>query len=228
MTITCERRYPIISIHAPPRGATYKFRKQHVKRFISIHAPPRGATITADYNPIENYISIHAPPRGATSEHHPSAGQRHPISIHAPPRGATRNAPTSAHTHEFQFTPLREGRRAAASMMVGLSSISIHAPPRGATPRKKRDFHEKNYFNSRPSARGDGHPHGATGNAEISIHAPPRGATEAVGMVREKMVFQFTPLREGRQTRNQGDFRREHFNSRPSARGDQTPKKVVS
>ena len=109
-------------------------------------------------------------------------------------------------------------------MMVGLSSISIHAPPRGATPRKKRDFHEKNYFNSRPSARGDGHPHGATGNAEISIHAPPRGATEAVGMVREKMVFQFTPLREGRQTRNQGDFRREHFNSRPSARGDRHPR----
>ena len=102
--------------------------------------------------------------------------------------------------------------------------ISIHAPPRGATGSSVNDGWTIKHFNSRPSARGDGHPHGATGNAEISIHAPPRGATEAVGMVREKMVFQFTPLREGRQTRNQGDFRREHFNSRPSARGDRHPR----
>ena len=54
----------------------------------------------------------------------------------------------------------------------------------------------------------------------ISIHAPPRGATESVGMVREKMVFQFTPLREGRPDQ-QGDARETcYFNSRPSARGD--------
>ena len=34
------------------------------------------------------------------------------ISIHAPPRGATVNMSANAYTQmEFQFTPLREGRR---------------------------------------------------------------------------------------------------------------------
>ena len=33
--------------------------------------------------------------------------------------------------------------------------------------------------------------------------------------------FQFTPLREGRPTGRESPFRRSHFNSRPSARGDQ-------
>ena len=57
-------------------------------------------------------ISIHAPPRGATRrnrERHP--GQ--PISIHAPPRGATSVLPAGLGFLPFQFTPLREGRRAA-------------------------------------------------------------------------------------------------------------------
>ena len=34
-----------ISIHAPPRGATYKSIKELDGRVISIHAPPRGATV---------------------------------------------------------------------------------------------------------------------------------------------------------------------------------------
>ena len=54
------------------------------------------------------------------------------ISIHAPPRGATRNAPINGHTHEFQFTPLREGRLSCE-------------------PQRRR----RSNFNSRPSARGD-------------------------------------------------------------------------
>ena len=57
--------------------------------------------------------------------------------------------------------------------------ISIHAPPRGAT--RVDDF-------SRLSAC-------------ISIHAPPRGATHPARMQGiQHLPFQFTPLREGRQT----------------------------
>ena len=33
-----------ISIHAPPRGATFPFTNFHEQNLISIHAPPRGAT----------------------------------------------------------------------------------------------------------------------------------------------------------------------------------------
>ena len=55
-------------------------------------------------------------------------------------------------------------------------NISIHAPPRGATERNADCCIPGGYFNSRPSARGD-----STSQKE-----------------RMKMLFQFTPLREGR------------------------------
>ena len=79
---------------------------------------------------------------------------------------------------------------------------------------------ERPYFNSRPSARGDlsaelpcfnhpisihAPPRGATRRGEalaldidISIHAPPRGATVAGAFRNRHLLFQFTPLREGR------------------------------
>ena len=102
-------------------------------------------------------------------------------------------------TNKFQFTPLREGRRASAwrnrqcrnfnsrpsargdqfQFVQGeVRHISIHAPPRGATKRACKSADSQSYFNSRPSARGDeiSDKMGALWN--ISIHAPPRGATE--------------------------------------------------
>ena len=98
------------------------------------------------------------------------------------------------------------------------------------------------YFNSRPSARGD---HALTeheGLFFISIHAPPRGATHWLNAAFNPLIFQFTPLREGRLRKAGGlecvynisihapprgatgtvDRRGQiyNFNSRPSARGD--------
>ena len=55
-----------------------------------------------------------------------------------------------------------------------------------------------NHFNSRPSARGD-----------LTL--------EKVPLI---SVFQFTPLREGRQDADYTDSEQKYFNSRPSARGD--------
>ena len=54
--------------------------------------------------------------------------------------------------------------------------ISIHAPPRGATAGKS----------------------GILSSPTISIHAPPRGATEKQQNSHFDILFQFTPLREGR------------------------------
>ena len=54
----------------------------------------------------------------------------------------------------FQFTPLREGRRARFLCASG-TRISIHAPPRGATALLEEGEKSNDYFNSRPSARGD-------------------------------------------------------------------------
>ena len=55
----------------------------------------------------------------------------------------------------------------------------------------------------------------------ISIHAPPRGATLPDGASTTSFVaFQFTPLREGRQSSIINGLQGDYFNSRPSARGD--------
>mgnify|MGYP007095934489 FL=1 len=189
----------IISIHAPPRGATVIKVQIANRLLISIHAPPRGAThcgkrvsaiMLFQFTPLREgrrllgfhaeeggNISIHAPPRGATlTQQKKSKVER--ISIHAPPRGATgKTLRIGARTVRFQFTPLREGRH------------------RRHASRQPRDV--------------------------ISIHAPPRGATcVSAALCAALSLFQFTPLREGRLCRWKCCSRGRHFNSRPSARGD--------
>ena len=128
---TAEEVAEMISIHAPPRGATGAMLKSMGIADISIHAPPRGATDLVEtqnvvdvfqFTPLREgrrdndaylsrlLISIHAPPRGATPDG-ASTVSLIVISIHAPPRGAT------------SFSLLK------SSGYI----ISIHAPPRGAT-----------------------------------------------------------------------------------------------
>ena len=77
----------------------------------------------------------------------------------------------------FQFTPLREGRHERTADGRILAAISIHAPPRGATGGWMRPNEVRE---------------------RISIHAPPRGATYGGGKSIMFTLFQFTPLREGR------------------------------
>ena len=48
-------------------------------------------------------------------------------------RGDLRTGHLVTPLDEFQFTPLREGRRMRALLRSGVQNISIHAPPRGAT-----------------------------------------------------------------------------------------------
>ena len=76
------------------------------------------------------------------------------------------------------------------------------------------------YFNSRPSARGDIAGNNFVYADTISIHAPPRGATIIEQKYTFILIFQFTPLREGRRTAPGRNSGAEDFNSRPSARGD--------
>ena len=129
------------------------------------------------------------------------------ISIHAPPRGATliSSAITSANMI-FQFTPLREGRPDAQSVQES-ADISIHAPPRGATQNKAKQKQTKAISIHAPP-RGATYKLGRKSNEQaISIHAPPRGATKFSFKMLSTLLFQFTPLREGRQgliTENNG------------------------
>ena len=169
------------------------------KQLISIHAPPRGATHFSSCvtDAPENFNS--RPSARGDVVYHVNPPNIE-ISIHAPPRGATSARSFLPHAFEFQFTPLREGRREARSSPVQAS-----------------------HFNSRPSARGDCRVLLGGGVEEnISIHAPPRGATLKRCLKMLPGRFQFTPLREGRRAWVFPFWKYpHHFNSRPSARGDQ-------
>ena len=120
-------------------------------------------------------ISIHAPPRGAT-EHSGNVSKEYVISIHAPPRGATRRYCTATKRKSISIHAPPRGATATMYNFDPSIFISIHAPPRGATRHSSPPLHGI-HFNSRPSARGDGN---------------------AVGAVSYYVIFQFTPLREGR------------------------------
>ena len=236
-----------ISIHAPPRGATTRSSasgRSAIFQFTPLREGRPSCRLhrfgvrTFQFTPLrEGRPRVDG--RGSAGRHHfnsrPSArgdvktGEEiriaHDISIHAPPRGATRHTARNSGYTSFQFTPLREGRRAGATVTYQrdvLYIISIHAPPRGATNAFLAIVRNLIHFNSRPSARGDLKFRKEKNNEHISIHAPPRGATIQHRQSSGAMsIFQFTPLREGRPSarRSPRSFSR-YFNSRPSARGD--------
>ena len=212
------RKTDSISIHAPPRGATYLLGNGVELENISIHAPPRGATKTRthfwrastfQFTPLREgrrvapflqplgAISIHAPPRGATAKPMATSG-----AFYFNSRPSARGDDGFAHhcgRSIFQFTPLREGR------------LRWFCP----------SLRAQHNFNSRPSARGDHRSEWIGDFADISIHAPPRGATCRSRRRSRPSAFQFTPLREGRPDQHhQPTSTISHFNSRPSARGD--------
>ena len=133
-------------------------------RWVIFHIPfctvsARGATraLAADHRP--GSISIHAPARGATAL--PSWAALFTSDFNSRPceRGDYMPHLLGAGPGRFQFTPLREGRRA---LSVGGSGLL-------------------RYFNSRPCERGDPPPRWDKSHISISIHAPARGATAAHG-----------------------------------------------
>ena len=191
---------PLISIHAPPRGATlWQSTVRHGMIYFNSRPSARGDESSEISAPCWD-ISIHAPPRGATRHTHLHSCIGY-ISIHAPPRGAT---------------DCRGARRQ-------LRYISIHAPPRGATWHHAFYRMFCGHFNSRPSARGDGVLRDALTACLISIHAPPRGATFLLSLVRPSSTISIhAPPRGATRIACGATAQAEHFNSRPSARGDST------
>ena len=143
-----------ISIHAPPRGATEHARSVVVLIDISIHAPPRGATSRPASRPAPSAISIHAPPRGATSRHFWMATRFAYFNSRPSARGDSADQPADQHHQLFQFTPLREGRPLIISGRVP-QEIFQFTPLREGRHQHHQPTSTISYFNSRPSARGD-------------------------------------------------------------------------
>ena len=113
-------------------------------------------------------------------------------------RGDYHNGANVNTSFVFQFTPLREGRRRCWEKEPTREEFQF-TPLREGRPRRVGSAERWLYhFNSRPSARGDLALVASTIGFGISIHAPPRGATWRWSPPPSALVFQFTPLREGR------------------------------
>ena len=128
------RRAPLISIHAPARGATWGAQRGRSPSVIFQFTPLReGRLSTSGTKTAIPSISIHAPARGATGDIAHRDGEQQPISIHAPARGATRVWPgPPCGGPYFNSRPCERGD----STTHYSTALSI-------------------YFNSRPCERGD-------------------------------------------------------------------------
>ena len=169
-------RLQIISIHAPPRGATVfvlLYSWQEIFQFTPLREG-RPTTARACSSPI--YFNSRPSARGDS------------VNEKKPP------------LEKFQFTPLREGRRdgrargeadcdyfnsrpsargdVETDTIVAQWFISIHAPPRGAT-KTSTGLIIQSKFQFTPLREGRQNI-GVKPSVPnfISIHAPPRGATE--------------------------------------------------
>ena len=121
------------------------------------------------------------------------------ISIHAPPRGATILTNMANKIEKFQFTPLREGR--PKSRKDGFTMYKFQFTPLREGRHGWRTVSWKRWkFQFTPLREGRHFGRITTTFwTTISIHAPPRGATH-------QRCKTAVPC--------------QHFNSRPSARGD--------
>ena len=142
----------LISIHAPPRGATL-FTKQQVEAIKFQFTPLReGRRGLSGKTPETPYFNSRPSARGDAGGN--GKENRDIISIHAPPRGATITLSATVSCLPFQFTPLREGRLPLARARATRSYFNSRPSARG-DPEIPRTIRPRIYFNSRPSARGD-------------------------------------------------------------------------
>ena len=165
----------LISIPAPPRGATAISRGQIASK--SFQFPPLCEGRRHGSDPAPPSCHFNSRPSARGDGRFCSISPHLKISIPAPPRGATQPCAAVIKRVYFNSRPSARGDPLSMRMRRTRYSISIHAPPRGATAYAK--YMEEKRF--------------------ISILAPPRGATWDTGSAfNGGSVFQFSPLREGR------------------------------
>ena len=166
----------LISIHAPPRGATetgYEKSKQSTFQFTPLREGRRSGrfpdlpTCLFQFTPLREGrhsgqaaayfrdISIHAPPRGATGQIYAAISAAMAISIHAPPRGATvSSVPHYFFPVDFNSRPSARGDHRRHKYMQGAQKFQF-TPLREGRLKLKLLMIPMTYFNSRPSAMGD-------------------------------------------------------------------------
>ena len=218
-----RRRHADISIHAPPRGATFVAFRQRLPckfQFTPLREGRPGRecrsarcgyfnsrpSARGDVRTWSNWdgtsISIHAPPRGATRHLERWLLPRCYFNSRPSARGDAPPLRAGSKPKHFNSRPSARGDDVHHHQGNGKNCISIHAPPRGATNLTIIKTSQINLFQFTPLREGrpDQH-HQPTSRPAISIHAPPRGATNMLLRLQNTQgLFQFTPLREGRLT----------------------------
>ena len=153
------------------------------------------------YNDHGISISIHAPPRGATAPGTAPPEKRTPISIHAPPRGATAEWQYVLPVWNFNSRPSARGDQAQHIMVVNFDLFQFTPLREGRRGKRTERGRRQN----------------------ISIHAPPRGATVLDEAKRQGFPISIHAPPRGATRGKKPDWACDaNFNSRPSARGDQT------
>ncbi len=191
----------MISIHAPPRGATKNHMAGLAERADFNSRPSaRGDDFRRARCGVLAHFNSRPSARGDRRASRDGCGTEH-FNSRPSARGDWFMAFAGAIGISFQFTPLREGRPPTFTPEAGKLRISIHAPPRGATYDGERvRFAAWRYFNSRPSARGDPPNDQGVGSANYFNSRPSaRGDGRFADGLLLCTKFQFTPLREGRQ-----------------------------
>ena len=157
-------------------GRLFRLQRDYHGALISIHAPPRGATIVKPIKGSTEKFQF-TPLREGRPAQCRDVSRQFYFNSRPSARGDFANSAGQGSGIGFQFTPLREGRPINSLPVCAAFFISIHAPPRGATQPRNRQARCSAHFNSRPSARGDRFARQRGQALHISIHAPPRGAT---------------------------------------------------
>ena len=163
-----------VSIHAPARGAT-KLRKQYDQLILRFNPRP----CTRGDSDIWRAMTIGV------------------VSIHAPARGATKPAKQTCPVAVFQSTPLHEGRLPGAMIFSWVTCFNPRPCTRGDHSHLLPCYRHYS-FNPRPCTRGDSFPSFSGSHNLVSIHAPARGATCNFNCFDATIMFQSTPLHEGR------------------------------
>ena len=170
------RGLPLVSIHAPVKGATSAAMRLGFFRCVSIHAPVKGATRRGGRLQDVRQVSIHAPTRGAT----PDSCHKH-VTFEfqsTRPQGARPGSPSSSYrVKSFQSTR-PQGARPVMTTAHTMQGLFQSTRPQGARRRRAGDAGHRRQVSIHAPARG------ATGVARlrhkwivVSIHAPARGAT---------------------------------------------------
>ena len=133
--------WPLISIHAPAKGATRGVVDHSISLFISIHAPAKGATRTIRSQSLLTQYFNPRPREGSDKRKIINLLSLF-ISIHAPAKGATYpNSMCHSMLMIFQSTPPRRERQ--VSQEIFFDSVLFQSTP----PRRER-LQNRNYPNS--------------------------------------------------------------------------------